>query len=115
MAAVNHRGKLVYVNTQLANALGHKLKFLRHKDITTIMPQPHGALHLKYLRVSHVQSQCQNMMVACGASRICGLHDELDSLMVAEAVCIMESDESGKGAVQRVPPTTIAKGALSVC
>ena len=52
MAAVDHRGRLVYVNTQLANALGHKLKALKNKDITIIMPQPHGALHMKYIRVS---------------------------------------------------------------
>lgn len=51
MAAFDHKGHCVYANTPLASMLGYTLKVLRTKDITQLMAQPFGVMHLKYLKV----------------------------------------------------------------
>lgn len=52
MAAFDHKGRCLYANTPLASMLGYKLSVLRTKDISQLLPQPYGALHLKWIKVS---------------------------------------------------------------
>ena len=52
MAAFDPKGRCLYANTLLASMLGHKVKDLRSKDISQLLPQPYGALHMKWFRVS---------------------------------------------------------------
>jgi PAS domain S-box-containing protein len=51
MGAFDHKGRCVYANTPLAAMLGYTPKVLRGKDISQLLPQPYGVLHLKWLKV----------------------------------------------------------------
>jgi PAS domain S-box-containing protein len=55
MAAFDHKGRCVYANTPLANMLGYKLTALRSKEISQLLPQPYGRLHMKWITVRAVQ------------------------------------------------------------
>lgn len=51
MGAFDQKGQCIYANSPMASLLGYKLSMLRSKDITQLLPQPHGMLHLSYFRV----------------------------------------------------------------
>jgi len=51
MGAFDHKGHCIYANTPLASMLGYKLKVLKSKDISQLLPQPYGVMHLKYVKV----------------------------------------------------------------
>lgn len=51
MAAFDAKGRCLYANTPLASMLGFKLKDMRTKDISQLLPQPYGALHMKWIKV----------------------------------------------------------------
>jgi PAS domain S-box-containing protein len=51
MAAFDHKGRCVYANTPLASMLGYKLSVLRAKEISQLLPQPYGRLHMKWITV----------------------------------------------------------------
>lgn len=52
MGAFEAKGRCIYANSPLASMLGYKLKMLKTKDITQLLPQPYGVMHLKYVKVS---------------------------------------------------------------
>lgn len=52
MGAFDAKGRCIYTNSPLASMLGYKLKVLKTKDITQLLPQPYGVMHLKYVKVS---------------------------------------------------------------
>ncbi|WIA28374.1 hypothetical protein OEZ86_010920 [Tetradesmus obliquus] len=49
MAAFDHKGRCVFANTPLASMLGFKLSVLRTKEISQLLPQPYGRLHMKWI------------------------------------------------------------------
>jgi hypothetical protein len=51
MAAFDHKGRCVFANTPLASMLGYKLSVLRTKEISQLLPQPYGRLHMKWITV----------------------------------------------------------------
>lgn len=51
MAAVDHKGRLAYANSQLATMLGYKLPALRAKEFCALLPSPYNILHAKWLKV----------------------------------------------------------------
>lgn len=51
MAAFDHKGRCVFANTPLASMLGFKLSVLRTKEISQLLPQPYGRLHMKWITV----------------------------------------------------------------
>lgn len=51
MGAFDHKGHCIYANSPLAAMLGYNLKVLKTKDITQLLPQPYGVMHLKHLKV----------------------------------------------------------------
>lgn len=51
MGAFDAKGRCIYANSPLASMLGYKLKMLKTKDITQLLPQPYGVMHLKYVKV----------------------------------------------------------------
>eukprot|EP00882_Tetradesmus_deserticola_P006573 GHRQ01006917.1.p1 GENE.GHRQ01006917.1~~GHRQ01006917.1.p1 ORF type:complete len:1485 (+),score=562.58 GHRQ01006917.1:723-5177(+) len=49
MAAFDQKGRCMYANTPLASMLGYQLSVLRTKEISQLLPQPYGALHMKWI------------------------------------------------------------------
>ena len=59
MAAVDHKGRLLYANSSLASLLGYKLNVLRAKELAALLPPPYNVLHSKWLKVCEgAQEQC---------------------------------------------------------
>lgn len=98
MMVLDHKGHILYANSGLAKMLGHQLKILKTKDITAIMPQPYGLMHVKWLKVTTSNSACLPLRVTphceCNLSVIG--HERLpphayDVLMVTMHVhCVMQ-------------------------
>jgi hypothetical protein len=51
MAAFDHKGRCLYASTPLASMLGYKLSVLGTKEISQLLPQPYGRLHMKWITV----------------------------------------------------------------
>ena len=74
MGAFDHKGHCVYANTPLAAMLGYTLKVLKTKDISQLMPQPYGVMHLKYVKVRpQVVCECSTHSVPWAWLNFCAI------------------------------------------
>ncbi len=53
----NRKGRICFISSPLAKVLGHTPRTLRKVDIGELLPQPFGALHAAWVRVSDRRSQ----------------------------------------------------------
>lgn len=64
LMVVDHKGRIVYATTELAQMLGYPMKTLTELGLANIIPAPYAQLHPAYMKVStfsqHLQAFCKD-------------------------------------------------------
>ncbi|GLC67718.1 hypothetical protein PLESTF_000598200 [Pleodorina starrii] len=107
LVLTNRKGRIAFITSPLARALGHTPRSLRKVDIGELLPQPFGALHAAWIREA-AESKPSPHSCRSGVTMVLGPTPKTQQ---AVRVAIKSTDESGEQQhVVKVSPSTLAEG-----
>ncbi|EFJ44861.1 hypothetical protein VOLCADRAFT_94889 [Volvox carteri f. nagariensis] len=107
LVLTNRKGRIAFITSPLAKAMGHTPRSLRKVDIGELLPQPFGAMHAAWIREA-AESKPSPHSCRSGVTMVLGPTPKTQQTV---RLAIKSTDESGEQQhVVKVSPSTMSEG-----